>query len=203
MKIFSFAFLIVACLISSAVTLEPVLAQTDCDGPNPPIICNQTPSDCDGPNPPAICNNNIDCFTDPTHPACITNSETSDDPSSGNFIPCTNDCTSADLVELINNVINFLVFQVAIVIAVVVIAWAGALYVLYPYKPGNVELAKKMVRSAVIGFGIVLSAYLLVKFLVVGLVGPNPNPAPGQEDNTDLVSEIMNIFNDAPGDPNN
>lgn len=113
------------------------------------------------------------------------------------FVPCGNPgqapCTAQDIVTLVNTIINFLVFQVAIAIAVVIVAWAGVLYIFYPYKPGNVEQAKKMFQSAIIGFGIVLGAYLIVKFIIVGLVGPNPS-----NDNASLVSDLMKIFENNP-----
>lgn len=117
------------------------------------------------------------------------------------LVPCGNggsqsDCTFVDLFILINNVMHFLIFNIGLVVATIVIIAAGILYVFYPYKPGNISLAKNMLWAAIGGLVIMMSAYVIVKFVVLGLVGPSSNEISGS--NEDLVSKIQQIFQDIP-----
>ncbi len=116
------------------------------------------------------------------------------------LVPCGNsgqsECTFVDLFILINNVVYFLIFNVGILVATIVIIGAGILYVFYPYKPGNITLAKNMFWAAVGGLAIMMSAYVIVKFVVMGLVGPSDNPVSGS--NEELVNEIKEVFEDIP-----
>ncbi len=116
------------------------------------------------------------------------------------LVPCgngdQNPCTFADLFILINNTMHFLIFNVGILIATIVIIAAGILYVFYPYKPGNIALAKNMLWAAIGGLVIMMAAYVIVKFVVLGLVGPSTNPVSGS--NEDLVDSIKKVFQDIP-----
>lgn len=186
LNLLSFIFILATLFLVGSVSAQP-FTQDILDCINNPLHPNYPTCDANGaPTSP---------LADPDNTPNIpeNNPPQTDDPASGNFIPCTDDCDSADLVRLINNVINFLVFQVAIFLATVIIVWAGVLYVLYPYKPGNKELAKKMIFSAIGGLMIVLSAYIIIKFIVTSVVGQN-----SANDNADLVQEIMNIFDEVP-----
>ncbi len=117
------------------------------------------------------------------------------------LVPCGNgggqsDCTFIDLFILINNTIHFLIFNIGILVATIVIIAAGILYVFYPYKPGNISLAKNMFWAAIGGLVIMMAAYVIVKFVVMGLVGPSTNPISGS--NEGLVDKIKQVFQDIP-----
>ena len=89
------------------------------------------------------------------------------------LVPCTDGCKFTDLYDLINNLINFIIFVLAVPIAVLVITIAGAWLVIYPSNEGKRKEALGMIRTAVIGLLIVLSAYLIVKAIIFGLAGDN------------------------------
>ncbi|MEX0918604.1 MAG: hypothetical protein WDZ85_01385 [Candidatus Paceibacterota bacterium] len=87
------------------------------------------------------------------------------------LVPCTDDCDFNQLYVLVDNIIDFIVFYLAVPIATGVIAFAGIWLVIYAGNEGKRSDAKKMIWSAVIGLVIVLSAYLIIKAIIVGLTG--------------------------------
>lgn len=102
------------------------------------------------------------------------------------FVPCIDNCDAGKLLDLFNDVINFVVFRVTIWVATVVIIIAGIMYVLYPYNPGYKEQAKKAMIGTLVGLAIILSAYLIIKFIVLSLVNP------------ETVPSLVDIFSDIP-----
>lgn len=83
-----------------------------------------------------------------------------------------NPCTYTDFIGpdgLVDNFINFIVFDLATPVAVVAILFAGLMYVFGATDPGKRSTAKKILWSAVIGLAIALSAYLIVQLLITGL----------------------------------
>ncbi|MCE9628563.1 MAG: pilin [Candidatus Vogelbacteria bacterium] len=117
------------------------------------------------------------------------------------LVPCGDagrpDCTFKDLALLITAVIKFLIFQVGILVATIVIIWGGVLYVLYPYKPGYKDTAKKMITGSIVGLLIMMGAYLIVKTLVTSVVGPSADDA-NPADKADLIEAVNNTFQDLP-----
>lgn len=90
---------------------------------------------------------------------------------SAQLVPCTDECSFTDLYTLINKIINFIVFVLAVPIAALVITLAGIWLVIYPSNEGKRKEALGMIRTAVVGLLIVLSAYLIVKAIIFGLAG--------------------------------
>lgn len=121
--------------------------------------------------------------------------------SVSDLVPCGDAgrpaCTFKDLAVLISAVIKFLIFKVGIVLATGIIIWGGVMYVLYPYKPGYKDTAKKMMTGAIVGLLIMMGAYLIVKTLVTNLVGPSPADA-NPTDKTNLINAVNGTFNDLP-----
>ena len=113
---------------------------------------------------------------------------------SSGLVPCVDDCNAGKLITLFNTIVNTLLFQVGIAVVTLVILWAGILYVLYPYKAGNKETAKKMLTGALYGLIIMLGAYVIVKFIVFGLVGGNTS---------DVAGYLKAIFQDIPNTTQN
>ena len=81
----------------------------------------------------------------------------------------------AGVLQLIQNVMNAAI-SFGVVISVLVIAFAGILGILTPTNPENHSQAKKVLTNAVIGLLIILSAWLIVDFVMKMLYNPD---APG------------------------
>jgi hypothetical protein len=83
------------------------------------------------------------------------------------IIPCTNDCGYQDLLQLVTNIINWII-MVSIPVCAGVFAWAG-----FQYMTSSVvdkkAAAKEMIRKVFIGFVFVLSAYLIVDTILKAL----------------------------------
>lgn len=85
------------------------------------------------------------------------------------------------VLQLIQNGMNAAV-SFGIVICVIIIAFAGMLWILTPTNPENHSQAKKVLTNAVIGFLIILSAWLVVDFVMKLLYnGDNTNFGPWNE----------------------
>lgn len=78
------------------------------------------------------------------------------------------------VLQLIQNVMNAAI-SFGVVISVLVIAFAGILWILTPTNPENHSQAKKVLTNAVIGLLIILSAWLVVDFVMKLLYNPNAN----------------------------
>ena len=88
----------------------------------------------------------------------------------GNLIPCDGeDCSFEKLMVLFNNVINFMLFTLATPFAAIVFAYAGWLYMRSGDNPSNKTKAKSMFFKMLIGYGVALGAYLIVKVIMQGL----------------------------------
>lgn len=76
------------------------------------------------------------------------------------------------VLQTVQNVVN-LGISLGVIFAVVVIAWAGMLYMTSSVNVQNREQAKTMLTHAVVGLLIALSAWLLVDFVMKILYNPN------------------------------
>lgn len=77
-------------------------------------------------------------------------------------------CDFKALIQLVQNIINFLVYMSAPV-AAVAFAWAGVLYLTAAGDEKRIGQAHAIFTDVLIGLGIVLSAWLIVKLIVTGL----------------------------------
>lgn len=80
------------------------------------------------------------------------------------------------VMQVIQNTMN-LAISIGILIATIVIAWAGALWILSPLNPKNREQGRTMLLNAVVGLFIVLAAWLFVDFLMKTLYNPDAGGA--------------------------
>ncbi|HPN54620.1 MAG TPA: pilin [Candidatus Moranbacteria bacterium] len=80
-------------------------------------------------------------------------------------------CHLCDLIVGIHGIIDYLL-KIAIGIAVLAICIGGVLYVVSVGEPGIVEMGKKAMKNAIIGFVVALSAYLIVN-VVMTYIGTN------------------------------
>lgn len=92
---------------------------------------------------------------------------------SGNVIPSAPDWGC--VLETLQNVINF-VISLGFLIALLYIVYTGFLFVMSAGNPGQREAAKTRLMNVVIGMLVVLSAWLLVDFIMRTLYDPEgPN----------------------------
>lgn len=82
------------------------------------------------------------------------------------LIPCDTNCTFNDLIILANNIIKFLMYDVAVPLAALGFMWAGANLVLNQNKEGAWSDAKERFTDMAKGFGIILGAYLVIKLVI-------------------------------------
>ena len=92
----------------------------------------------------------------------------------GQFIPCDGvkiPCTFYSLMQLISNVISFLV-KIALPLATITIIYAGFIYLTTAISDQKSK-AKKMMINVVIGFVVLLAAFIIVRTIVNTLLDPN------------------------------
>ncbi len=89
----------------------------------------------------------------------------------GGLIPeCNNGpCVFNELMQLINNVIKFLLFTIATPLAALGIVYAGWLYLSSGGNTENTTKAKKILTNIVIGYIIALAAWLIVNTIIKSL----------------------------------
>ena len=79
------------------------------------------------------------------------------------------------VINVINNIIKFLITIVIVFIAPIMIAWAGFLYVVNPMNPGGMAKAKSILQNTVAGIVVALAAWLIVGAVMAALT-PNGRP---------------------------
>ena len=79
---------------------------------------------------------------------------------------CGADCGFADLMRLVNNVIHFVFYDVAIPLTVLVFVYSGGKLVLNPNKEGAWKEAKASFENIGWGFGYMLGSYVLIKTVI-------------------------------------
>lgn len=94
------------------------------------------------------------------------------DQTTGGLVPCggtdQKGCDFGYLIQLIQNVITFLIFLGATVSAGL-FAYAGFQYILAAGDPGKITKAHSMFTTAFLGLVFMASAWLIVKVIVVTL----------------------------------
>jgi hypothetical protein len=87
----------------------------------------------------------------------------------GDNADAAEECQFDDLILLAKNVMNFLLFVIAVPIAAVSFAWAGWLYLSAAGNESKVKQAHEIFGYVVLGLCIALAAWLIVNALVIGL----------------------------------
>ena len=86
------------------------------------------------------------------------------------LVPCEIDCGFPQLIQLIQNIINFLMFDVAAPLAAVVFAWAGILMLTAAVNPEKIKQATEIFRWVIIGVIVALSGWLIVSMIMGALL---------------------------------
>ncbi|MEK7117393.1 MAG: pilin [Patescibacteria group bacterium] len=88
-----------------------------------------------------------------------------------NFIVCNGpDCTFGHLLLLVKNVLDWLV-MISFSAAIITLMWAGFLYLTTGIADKKTQ-AKAMLWKVVIGFAIILAAWVIVKTIVSVILKP-------------------------------
>ncbi len=80
-----------------------------------------------------------------------------------------NSCDFDDFMEIINRLINFVLFVLATPLFAILIMYAGFLYMFDGGNEKNISQAKSIFKNAMFGYGIALVAWLVVKTILVSL----------------------------------
>src|SRR3989344_1502800 len=100
------------------------------------------------------------------------------------LIPCDGtDCNTEHLIQLANNVIEFLIKMLG-VIAVIALVYTGFRLVVSAGNESEWGKAKEMFTNIVIGIIIILSAFLVVDIILEGLTGKGLDETTGGITNT-------------------
>jgi hypothetical protein len=92
------------------------------------------------------------------------------------LVPCNGpDCTFVSVVTLINKVMQFLVYDVAVPISAVLFAWAGFLFLTSAGNSGQIEKAKGIFMNVFIGLVVALAAWLIVNLITTALTNKDAN----------------------------
>ena len=93
--------------------------------------------------------------------------------SAAGLIPCGGSgedaCKFSDFFVLIKNIIDFLLVSIAIPLAALSFAVAGWMYLTAGGDSGQIKKAHELFKNVAIGFIIALSAWLIVKAILLGL----------------------------------
>lgn len=76
------------------------------------------------------------------------------------------DCGFEDLLQLVNNVVKFLLYDISIPLVALGLMYAGGNLVLSQNKEKAKTEAKEMLNHIAIGFGLMLGTFLVVKFIL-------------------------------------
>jgi hypothetical protein len=82
-------------------------------------------------------------------------------------------CELCHVIELANNLIDFIIIYVSWPVAAVLFAYAGFTYMTSAGNPGGMGTAKTIFTNVAIGFIIVLAAWLVIDAIMGSLVGQN------------------------------
>ena len=87
------------------------------------------------------------------------------------LVPCDTNCGFEDLIQLAQNVINFLIFKIAAPLGTIMFAYAGFLYVTNAGNESRVSEAHQIFWYVFWGLVVCLAAWLIVNFVLVFLLG--------------------------------
>jgi len=74
-------------------------------------------------------------------------------------------CTICHLVDGIHGIVQFVVKLIAVT-AIVVIVIAGVMYIISAGNPAMITMAKTAIKNALIGVIVVLTAFMMITFIV-------------------------------------
>lgn len=82
------------------------------------------------------------------------------------LVQCYKDCGFKEFMDLVNRVINFILFKMVIPIAAIMFAYAGFQIVTSGGSPGARTKAKDIFFNAVLGLVIAVAAFLIIRTIL-------------------------------------
>lgn len=79
------------------------------------------------------------------------------------------------VIQVINNIIRFLITLIVVFIAPLMLAYAGFMYVVNPVNPSNIQKAKDMMLNTIYGLIVALIGWMVVDAVMVVLYNPDIN----------------------------
>jgi hypothetical protein len=87
------------------------------------------------------------------------------------LIPCGDPgqpaCDLSSAISLINNILRFLIFTLAAPACALLVMYAGWLYMTSGENAGNRKTANEILTNAVLGFVLLLAAWLVIQLVLV------------------------------------
>jgi hypothetical protein len=89
------------------------------------------------------------------------------------LVPCEgiDDCKFDTLIKLLNNVTSFIMFRLPIILLVIVLAWNGVMLIIKSDRAGALKDIKKNLWNVLLGYLLMVGAYIIVKTFIVLLAG--------------------------------
>jgi len=78
-------------------------------------------------------------------------------------------CNLCFLFQLFANVVNFVLFRFVPPLAILMIVWGGAMFLMATGDPGRLEQAKRILTSTFLGLAIVYTAWLVVNLFFASI----------------------------------
>ncbi|OGZ62124.1 MAG: hypothetical protein A3H51_03200 [Candidatus Spechtbacteria bacterium RIFCSPLOWO2_02_FULL_38_8] len=94
------------------------------------------------------------------------------DTRGGGFVDCggtENPCTMGDFLAMIHRVVDFAIYKLAPLFVVIMIVVGGFFYLTSAGNTGQTSKGKSLIKNAVIGYAIVLSAWLIVNTILTAI----------------------------------
>lgn len=92
------------------------------------------------------------------------------------LVPCdgstADPCSFAKFIDLIRNIVNFLMFKVAVPLSAILFAYAGFLMMFAGGDEGKIKSARAIFWWVFVGIIITLSAWLIVNTITTSLLKP-------------------------------
>ena len=92
------------------------------------------------------------------------------------LVPCDTNCGFSDFIQLIQNVINFLMFNLAAPLAAIAFAIAGFIMLTAGGSPEKIKTATEVFKWVLIGIFIALAGWLIVSVIMGTLLNTSITP---------------------------
>ncbi len=102
----------------------------------------------------------------PSYTSGLTAEQIAADKQGNGLIPCKDTCDFSDILQLVNNLIEFLIKTLFIPIIIILFMYAGYKYITAGGNPSKVANLKKMIMHIVVGMLLVLCSWLIVKTVI-------------------------------------
>ncbi len=99
----------------------------------------------------------------------------------GGLVPCgpgleKSSCQFCDLLKLVNKIINFALYKIAIPLSVIFIVYGGFTIMTAGDSPERVKTGRSVIKAAVIGLLIALFAWMIINTILTVLAGQKFEP---------------------------